>query len=63
MEEDKIQYSAENYAPQRDREGISGLVGLVMKMGLAKDEKQANVVMMVILGICIVVGVGVWFFV
>lgn len=31
-----------------------GIVGMLIKSGLAKDEKSANTVMLIIVGICIV---------
>ena len=61
MDENPIQYDAENYAPKRERQGSGGIVGLIMKTGLVKDAKQANSAMITILAICFVVGVGVWF--
>jgi len=61
MDDDNIQYSAENYAPARQGQPVGGLSGLVIRMGLAKDEKSANTVLMGILVVCVVVGVGVWF--
>lgn len=61
MDDDQIQYSAENYAPARQGRLVGGLSGFVMRLGLAKDEKQANTVLIVVLVICVVAGVGVWF--
>lgn len=61
MNDDQIQYDPENYAPPGRREEKNGLVGMLIRMGVAKDEKQANTVFIVVLAICIVVGVGIWF--
>ena len=61
MDDDKIQYSSENYAPEQRVQKRGGLSSLMMRLGLAKDEKQAGTVLMILVIVCIVVGVGVWF--
>ena len=61
MDNDQIQYDVGDSAPARREQKSGGLNGLMIRMGLAKDAEQANKVMMIILAICIVVGVGVWF--
>ena len=61
MDNDPIQYDTENYSPTRPRQQGGGLVGLLIRLGIAKDEKQANTALAVILIVCVVIGVGVWF--
>ena len=61
MDENPVQYDAENYSSSRQREGGVGLSGWVIKIGLAKDEKQANTILTVILVACVIIGVGIWF--
>jgi len=61
MDDDQIQYSAENYAPARRPQTGGGLSGLVMRLGLAKNEKQANTVLVSTVVVCVVLGAAVWF--
>ena len=57
-----IQYDNGGFEPtRREKSGGGGLVGFLIKSGFAKDEKQANNVLLVILVVAIVVGVGAWF--
>jgi hypothetical protein len=42
--------------------GPSGVVGLVLRFGLAKDEAGAQKILLIILGLCILVMGIVWVF-
>jgi len=61
MDDDPVQYSAENYAPARQSQSAGGLSGLIMRLGLAKNEKQANKVLIITAIVCVVLGAAVWF--
>ena len=60
MDDNQIQYDEERYAPSRRKEG-EGLSGLIMRMGLAKDKKQASVVLAAVVLACAALGIGAWF--
>lgn len=56
-----VQFTEEQYAPApRQASAISGLVSVVMAWGLAKDEREAEKVLLIIAGIAAVIGVAVW---
>ena len=61
MDDDQVQYSAENYAPARRVQTGGGITGLIMRLRLAKNEKQASTVLVITAIICVVLGAAVWF--
>jgi len=45
-----------NYQPKKG----GGIIGLIIKLGLAKDEKRANSVMLIFVVICFVLSIYFW---
>lgn len=55
VEFNEPEFGTTNRAPQRREKGI---VGLIMKMGLAKNASQANIIM---IGLIVVLALVSWF--
>lgn len=47
------QYSVDDYQSYEER-GSSGLVGFIMKMGLAKDKTKANHILIIVLIVTVI---------
>ena len=61
MADEQIQYDDGGFGVSRKQQQAGGLIGFLIKAGFAKDQQQANTVLIGILVVAIVVGVGAWF--
>ena len=56
-----VQFNETSYAPRAvQAPRSSAITKLVMKAGLAKDEKQATMALLWIIGLCVAVMLGLW---
>ena len=55
-----VEFHEASYTPQRQTARVPMLVGLVLKMGLAKDERSANLVLIGIVVLCLLLIGGIW---
>lgn len=62
MESVEFNEPGSNLAPKATKEA-KGLSGLFIKIGLAKDEREAQIVMLILAVACIVATVFLWVFV
>lgn len=55
-----VTFDEEQQIARVPRTGVSGLYGLVIRWGFAKDEKGASTVLLVATGVMIVFVIGLW---
>ncbi|HEY0948530.1 MAG TPA: hypothetical protein VGE53_03585 [Candidatus Paceibacterota bacterium] len=56
-----VKFDETSYAPRTTQAArTSVMTSLVMKAGLAKDEKEANHVFLWIIGLCLLIPAGLW---
>ena len=57
-----VQFSQEQYAPTRTYSSTKGIPALVVKWGLARTEKEANMLLLGTAGLCIIAAIALPFF-
>ncbi len=58
-----IQFDEQEYArPGVVQKGPSGITGLVIKLKLAKDEAGAQKVLLIIIAVCVLIMIAIWWF-
>ncbi|HWH16302.1 MAG TPA: hypothetical protein VNU25_01825 [Candidatus Paceibacterota bacterium] len=55
-----IEFNEPEYAARAVSQHTSGIAGLVIKMGLAKDQKSANAVLIGVIVLCLLVMLAVF---
>jgi hypothetical protein len=60
-----VSFNEESFEPQHPQasapEKEGGIAGLFVKLGLAKDQKQTNTAMYVVIALCVIIMLLVWF--
>lgn len=55
-----VEFNEPQYAARTVSSRTSGIAGLVIKMGLAKDQKSANAVLIIVIVLCVLITVAVF---
>ncbi|MHB8660347.1 MAG: hypothetical protein ACYC75_00185 [Minisyncoccota bacterium] len=56
-----VQFDEPEYArPAAFQKGPSGIIGLVIKLKLAKDEAGAQKVLLIVIVVCVLIMIAVW---